>query len=143
MRQLELEKLLSCGSEQCELLQLETTGILRNLDTWGPEDLDRATARRQEIIEEIQKIDTARCNYLGGLGGRVDKATRQVLDQYMSVQETAIKKVLELDSLIIALGRERLDFLKGDLAALARGKTATSAYDSNYGTSNGRINDNA
>lgn len=143
MRQPELEKLLSYGRKQCELLHLETNGILRNLDTWGAEDFDRATAKRQEIIAEIEKTDLARCSYLDRIGGQVDTTTERALDQYILFQKATIEKVLELDSLIMALGRQRLDVIKEGFAEFAQKKVANRAYDDRYGTSDGWIDHNA
>lgn len=140
MGQIELETLLNDVTVRCEMLLAETTDILRNLDTWGEEEFAAAMARRQEIIEEIQKIDLTCSSHVDGGAA----AAQLALDQYRSARDAAIRKVLELDALTIALGRQRLDVVKGELAAVARGKVATTAYDRSHLHAGGsRLDDSA
>lgn len=51
------------------------------------------------------------------------------LEDFKQSREGLVRKILETDSLVIALAREQLSVIKGDLAALAKGKNALHAYE--------------
>lgn len=120
---------LGRGKEQYQRLLEEAVMLLRNFDTYGPVDFDKAIIRRQKLISEIQRLDIHCSRELDRLEGTIDGDVEQSLGEFKRFQETTIREILELDSLVIALATGRLDSLRGNLATLARGKTAVSAYD--------------
>ena len=126
-----LQVLLDGWKEQYQLLLDQSATLLRNLDTWSPEEADELIARRQEIIDRLQNIDSSLQSFCEG-GGR--KANQLLLDQFRGFQQSATKRILELDAVVIALAKEQLDTLKVDLAGLSKRKTALIAYEKNgYG----------
>ncbi|ABQ28235.1 hypothetical protein [Geotalea uraniireducens] len=123
-----IETLISRWKEQYQLLLAEAEDLLRNVDIWGPEAFEGAIARRQGNIEELFDIDTCLVKYLKDAGMETIRDSR--LDEFRTFKETATNRILELDSLSIALAGERLAHLQSEIAAGARGKTAIVSYES-------------
>lgn len=107
-----------------QLLDL-SEDLLRNFDVYDRVRADELMARRQSIIDEFQRIDDRLAAYLAQGGGAAD---RRLIEEFRTFQETATRKVLELDAIVISLAKERLASLKGDISQLSKKKTAVSAY---------------
>lgn len=136
-------KLVNRGKEQLRSLLAEAEALLRNLDIRGAKDCEEAIARRQEYISELRKIDASLAGYLKDMRGVSGRNALQVLDEFRTIKETAINKILELDSLVIALAGERLVHLKNEMAALALGKTALAGYENSGRAFRRNLNDTA
>jgi len=123
-----LQTLLCRRESQYQLLLEEAAALLRNLDTFSSEEVTELIARRQEIINDLQNVDHLLQTCYEKVQG---SASRRQLDEFRLFQEAATGRILELDALVIALAKVRLDALKGDLAALAKRRTVLTAYEGN------------
>jgi hypothetical protein len=138
-----LHNLLNRGKEQYLSLMAEATNLLRKFDACGKEGYEGVMARRQECISELHEIDNCLVAYLKDMGRELSADTRQALDEYRILQEMTTGKILEFDSLVIALAGDRLNTIKSELAAIARGKTALSGYERTGQAFRRKINDTA
>jgi hypothetical protein len=138
-----LQNLLNRGKEQYRSLLAETTNLLRKCDAFGPEGCEWVIARRQECISELHEIDNRLIANLKGMGRDLSADARQALDEFRTLQEMTTRKILEFDSLVIALAGDRLNTIKSELAALARGKAALSGYERTGRAFRRNINDTA
>ncbi|RNC67274.1 MAG: flagellar protein FliT [Desulfuromonadales bacterium] len=124
-----LGALLVSGEEQYRLLLDEATALLRHFDTNSPEDFERAVGVRGQIIATLTRFDQELAAFLGTPSSSADPDTVAVLNGFRRFQEEVTRKILELDSFVIALARQRLDALQDDMASLARGRTALHGYE--------------
>jgi hypothetical protein len=126
MRSDSLGMLLQRGKEQYECLHVAASELLQNFESLGPEVMARAISRRQEFIDEIENIEKALADY-----AKIDKGgyIRKALEEFTKIQESAIREILKIDSLVIALARERLATMKEKLQSLATGKAALNGYE--------------
>lgn len=122
----ELEEIVAAAEERYRLLLEEASTLLQRFDTASPEDFDEIMARRQALVDEIQKIDERLATLAEG-EARVD--TNDALKRFHVSQEETTRRIVEIDSLVIALARERLGRLQKEMTALARGKTALHGYE--------------
>ncbi|WP_306535756.1 hypothetical protein [Geobacter sp.] len=117
----------------------EAVSLLRNFDTSTPEELEATIRRREAILERFHAID-------GLVNRRLEDLSPQELVQledFKRSREELARKILETDSLIIALAQEQLSEIKGDLATLAKGKNALHAYEGSSVVRSGTLNDSA
>lgn len=124
-----LRELLAAAEEQYRLLLEEATVLLRNFDSSDADDFDRAVARRQEILDAIQKNDECMAALSGGAAHGADTDVEALLGSFRLLREETTRKVLELDALVTALAQERLGRIQGEMAALAKGKVALHGYE--------------
>lgn len=117
-----------------ELLLQEATDLLKNFDTSTPDAIEETIRRREEILEKFQAIDGRIALQMDALDAEEQKAFRQSKD-------AAIRKIVETDSLVVALAREQLSGIKEGLAALTQGKKALHAYERDSVTPSCRLND--
>lgn len=103
----------------------EAVSLLRNFDTSVLEDIEEAILRREAILERFHAIDSI----VSRLEGDMSPKELARLEDFKQSREGLVRKILETDSLVIALAREQLSVIKGDLAALAKGKNALHAYE--------------
>lgn len=115
--------------EQYRCLLNEAADLLRNIDIYSPEDLSKSITRRQEYLAEIHKINTYLDKYSNDEASGRKKSFRQALAEFRIFQDVTTRKILEFDSVAIALAGERIKSLKVEMAELARGKVALSGYD--------------
>jgi hypothetical protein len=119
----------------------EAISLIQGIDIYGSENLSRIIARRKDYLTEIQKIDADLENHLNDARLERNRSLQQALVEIKSFQKDATGKILELDSMVIALGEERLNSLKVEMAELAHGKTAILGYErTNKRTSANSIN---
>lgn len=109
------------GRELYRRLLDEANQLLKLGDSLGPEALERALGRRQEIVELLQNFD-ARLEAAG--------AGAEALLEFRAFREEATWKILEVDGLVIALARNTQEAIKEKLAGMVRSKSASRAYDS-------------
>ncbi|WP_282000530.1 hypothetical protein [Geotalea uraniireducens] len=124
----ELLEVIKRGQEQYRCLQAEAEALLADFDACGNGVCEARIARRQECIQTIQDVD----DYLSDVDHaqvELDAESREAVAGYRRLQEAATKRILELDALVIALAGTRMDSLRGQLAALSRGKVAYGCYE--------------
>ena len=124
-----LRELLEAAGERYRLLLEESTALLRNFDGAAPEDFERVVARRAEIMVVIQHVDAQIGERLAESGSYPDGNDAAALEAFRSFREETTRKIIEIDSLVMALARERLDRLQQEMGALSRGKTALHGYE--------------
>uniref|UniRef100_A0A831U6N8 Flagellar protein FliT n=1 Tax=Geobacter metallireducens TaxID=28232 RepID=A0A831U6N8_GEOME len=122
-------ELLAAAQEQYRLLLEESTALLRNFDGAPPEGFDRALARRAEIMAVIQDIDARIAEALAAAGSPPRQNDAAALGAFRAAREEATRRIIEIDSIVMALARERLDHLQREMGALGRGKTALHGYE--------------
>lgn len=123
----DLTALLDSGEELYNLLLSEAEALLRNFDTNSAEDFEQAVACRERIMTSLDDFN-GRLSALSSQGSGHGDA-EQLLSSFHRLQEESTKKIVELDSLVIALARERLVTLGEEMSALARGKSALHSYE--------------
>lgn len=121
----ELSKLVGEAEKALGLVFEEAVGLLKNFDTLTPDAFENAILRRDEILNRFHDLD----NRITLQRDRMVSGTSEEYEAYRQSKETTIKKILETDSVLIALAREQLSVIQGDLAALVKGKKALHAYE--------------
>lgn len=122
-------ELLAAAGEQYQLLLEESTALLRNFDGLTPEDFDRVMARRAEIMAAIETIDARIGESLAAAGGAPRHNDAAALGAFRTVREETTRRIIEIDSIVMGLARERLDHLQQEMGALGRGRTALHGYE--------------
>lgn len=138
-----LRELLGSAEDQYRLLLEEATALLRNFDSHSPEDFDSIVARRGDIMASLQKFDAALGEFLTKPGRSAGREEAAALEAFRYLQEETTRRVLEIDSLVIALARERLDHLQQEMGALNRGKTALHGYETSGRERSSQLNSTA
>lgn len=123
----DLTSLLASGEELYKLLLTEAETLLRNFDTNSAEDFEQAVACRERIMVSLGDFN-GRLSALASQDA-ADGDAGQLLSSFRRLQEESTKKIVELDSLVIALARERLVALGEEMSALARGRSALHGYE--------------
>lgn len=113
----EMDSFLAQGREKHLLLLQEATDLLAKMDHISMEDLTALLERRQTIIEWIQGFD-ARIAAMGASG----PGARAAVEEFKIFQEETVKKVLEIDSLVIGLAKGRGSAIEAELLAMAKRK---------------------
>ena len=124
-----LRNLLSTWQGEYQLLLGEASELLRNFDTASASGASELLARRQQIIDRFQNFDTL----LKEIGAGEEASSQDLLQEFRAFQQETTKRILELDGLAIALGKERLGLLKGKLDGMRKGKHAFAAYEQSAG----------
>lgn len=124
-----LRELFGAAEEQYRLLLEEATALLRDFDSAAPEDFDRVVERRADSMASLQKIDATIGELLAKPAPSADPDDIAALEAFRSFREESTRKIIEIDSLVMALARERLDHLQQEMGALSRGKTALHGYE--------------
>lgn len=124
-----LRELLGAAEEQYRLLLDEATALLRDFDSAVPEDFDRVLERRADSMTSLQKIDSAIGDLLAKPTPSADPDDAAALEAFRTFREEATRRIIEIDSLVMALARERLDHLQQEMGALSQGKTALHGYE--------------
>lgn len=140
MSTLSLRELLGAAEDQYRLLLEEATALLRDFDGCAPEDFDNFVTRRGEIMETLQKFDANIGEFLTKPGRSVGQEEAAALEAFRYLQEETTRRILEIDSLVIALARERLEHLQQEMGALNRGKTALHGYETSGRERNSQLN---
>lgn len=119
--------------QQYQLLLDESSTLLRNFDTICADGAVELIAKRQQTIDGFQKFDNELKSRLSG--GASDQ---RILEEFRLFQKEITAKILEQDGLVIALAKERLRVLKGELAGLAKCRTVANAYEGSINLSGRR-----
>lgn len=135
----ESSKLAAEAEEILGQLLEEAVSLLRNFDTSDLEDLEETIRRREAILERFHAIDSL----VSRREGDVSPNDLALLEDFKRSREGLIRKILETDSLVIALAQQQLSVIKGDLAALSKGKNAIHAYEGSSVVRSHTLNDSA
>lgn len=119
------------------LLLEEAVALLKNFDTFTPDEFEETTRRREKILEQFQELD-GRITLLRKFMGDDELSE---FEEYRQSRDAVIGKIRETDSLVIALAKEQLSIIKEDLSALTKGKTALHAYERGSMTHPRSLND--
>ncbi len=117
----ELSTLIAQAGKLLELLHEEAVGLLKNFDTFTSDNFEEAIRRRDDIIEQLRNIEEIMAE--GMVEGKLAE-----LHAFKQSKEVIIKKILEIDSLVIALAKKQQSLIKDNLSALSKGKNALQAY---------------
>lgn len=134
-----MSKLVAEAEDLLSQLHDDAIRLLRDFDTSSPEDFEATLKRREAVLERFHALNhviKSQNNDLGPDG----VALR---DEFNLLREGIIKKILEADSLVIALAQEQLSTIKGELAAIAKGKNALHAYEKSGMMRSNILNDSA
>ncbi|AJE02401.1 hypothetical protein [Geobacter pickeringii] len=136
-----LSDILAAAEERYRLLLEEASTLLRNFDTAAPEDFDEMMVRRQGIIDDIQKIDEELATLSKEPPFPAGSDDGDALGRFRATREEATRRIVEMDSLVIALARERIGRLQQEMSALGRGKTALHGYERSGREQHHKFND--
>lgn len=125
------------------LLLEEATALLQNFDSAAPEDFDRIMARRAEIMASLQSSDAEIGESLAGAQSPPGRDEAAALESLRSFREETTRRIIEIDSIVMALARERLDRLQQEMGALGRGKVALHGYESSGRERSSKLNSTA
>lgn len=112
----------------------ESTDLLRNIDTLTPESIAETIRRRGDILERFHEID-------GRIAPQVEHLNTEEQEAFRQSRAAAVRKIVETDSLVVALAQEQLSVIKEGLVALTEGKKALHAYERGSVTPTRRLND--
>lgn len=116
----------------------EAVQMLRNIDTHAPEELAGAMERRHDCLLLIREFEDELAGPPAAGGRGAGRICRQALEEFHVFREATIRSVLEIDSLVTALARERMNLIRCEMTGLARAREALAGYGGG-GTSPGRI----
>lgn len=136
-------ELLAAVEEQYRLLLEESTALLQNFDGASPEEFDRVMARRAEIMAVIQTIDARIGESLAAAGSPPHQNDAAALGAFRTVREETTRRIIEIDSIVMGLARERLDHLQQEMGALGRGRTALHGYETSGRERSSNLNNTA
>lgn len=136
-------ELLAAVEEQYRFLLEESTALLRNFDGAPPEEFDRVMARRAEIMAVIQTIDAQIGESLAAPGSPPHQNDAVALGAFRTVREETTRRIIEIDSIVMGLARERLDHLQQEMGALGRGRTALHGYETSGRERSSNLNNTA
>lgn len=136
-------ELLAAAEEQYRLLLEESTALLRNFDGAPPEEFDRVMARRAEIMAVIETIDGRIGESLADRGSPSHQHDVAALGAFRTAREETTRRIIEIDSIVMGLARERLDHLQQEMGALGRGKTALHGYETSGRERSSNLNSTA
>jgi hypothetical protein len=121
--------LLRQREELYRSLLAEADRLLATVGETDEEGLASTTARRQEILESIQKIDSELAGFLGRQGAEPPSGVAGILGEFAERRKVLTEKIREKDALVIALANGRIEEIKLELGGLAKGRSALQAYD--------------
>jgi hypothetical protein len=121
------QTLLSEGERLFAALEKETRDCLESLGRLGREGAARFVARRQEILESIQKFD-AECACFLNQPSQEGAGEPGVREEFRRRLGAALRRVVEADGILRALAGREMAALDAELNAIARGRHALKGY---------------
>lgn len=134
-----MSKLIAEAEDLLGQLHGDAVRLLRDFDTATLEDFAETLKRREAVLERFHAID----HVIGSQNNDLGPDGAALIDEYNLLREGMVKKILESDSLVIALAQEQLSTIKGELAAIAKGKNALHAYEKSGMVRSSILNDSA
>lgn len=116
------------------LLLKEATDFLRSFDTSTPESIEEMIRRREDILERFHDLNAR-------IALQSEHLNADELESFRQRKDAAVRKIVEIDALVIALARKQLSSIKEDLSALSKGKKVLHAYERGSVTSSHKLND--
>jgi len=129
---MELQMLLNSGESLFATLELETLYCLKNLESMPSQQIEHFAAKRQEILDAIQKFDMALNTRLKRPGSSGEDAA---LEKFYQRQTFLLKRVIEADGLLLALAKIELTSLKARQDSISHGRHALNCYREEGGAS--------
>lgn len=128
MNRKEIEAALRVGEELYRQLLEAASFLLEKLDVLTVEDLEAVMIRRQQIVQEIQRIDDMITSEVsrGETGKTVDGLQ---INHFREQQKQLTERILELDAVSLALANKKLAVLQKDFTAISDGRTLRKGYD--------------
>lgn len=120
-----VEKVLDQWQAEYRLLLEEATELMRIFDTVGSGGANELLVRRQQIIDGLENLPAR----LQKLAVEADASENPLIEEFRTFQEEITAKILKLDALALALGKERLHSLRRELAGLTKRKSVFTAYE--------------
>jgi hypothetical protein len=116
---------LAEGEQRYLLLLQEATDLLKKVDIIAMEELTALLDRRQNLVHWIQDFDRRLSDV-----DSVEPSACAALAAFRIFQAETVKKILDIDGLVIALGKKRSSTIKTTLSTFAKGKQVRLAFDS-------------
>lgn len=138
-----MEQLFDKSRERLGALESGTLHFLQSLQAEQNLDYDSFVAWRQNMLFDIQKIDS---EIQRRFSENVDKPTPEtgrMVEEFRSRQEDCIRKILNTDASIISIAGERLALVRNEMTNLSRGRRALRGYGSAVHTSKASLNSRA
>jgi hypothetical protein len=125
MSSIELQMLLNSGESLFAALELETLYCLKNIESLPSQEIERFVAKRQEILDSIQKFDLTLNNRLKQMGCCGEEAA---LEKFRQRQTFLLRRVIEADGLLLALAKIELTSLNARQDSISHGRRALNCY---------------
>lgn len=111
-------------------LLAEADRLLALIGTPAEAELGAATGRRQELLESIQKIDAGIASLCDGMVEGPSPDVRMLLNEFAERRKMLTDRILEKDSLAVALANGCIEEIRRELGGLSKGRAAMQAYES-------------
>jgi len=118
-----IESRLAEGEQKHLLLLKEATDLLCRLDIISTEELASLLERRQILIDWMQDFDESLVQLDSS-----DSGMRAALVRFRTLQEETIRKVLEIDALVMGLAKDKCSSIEGRLLSLTKTKNLTQRF---------------
>jgi len=125
-----VDDLLRRREELYHGLLAEADNLLTIVGAPAEAELALASDRRQELLGSIQKIDAEIATRCGRPGNVPSPYVCKLLNEFADRRKMLTDRILEKDSLVIALANGRIEEIRRELGGLSKGRTALQAYDS-------------
>lgn len=111
------------GEQKHLLLLSEATDLLKKLEYISTEELAALLERRQALVEWINDFNDTTAGIEAS-----DPVERGLLERFRIFQEETIKKILEVDALVVGLAQERQSSIKAELLAMTKSRTLRDKF---------------
>lgn len=125
MNRTELSAFLDAGRMSFDQLESETSALLSDLEVNSADQIQSFIVRRHEIIDSIQKFDT---EFKLLIKGTLSDCDILIIEKFKSVHAALLRRVIELDGLLVAMAERHIELLKSEFASLSSGRTAIQNY---------------
>jgi hypothetical protein len=119
----ETESLFANGRQKHLLLFKEATDLLNGVDHISTEELAALLGRRQSIIDWILEFQAG----VAGIDAS-DPGAHAALEEFLIFQEQTVKKILEIDALVVGLAKERGSAIEAELLAIGKRKRMQNKF---------------
>jgi hypothetical protein len=120
-----LKALLDGGEDLFSSLERETLACLKNLESMSVKEIVRFAEKRQETLDAIQKFGT---QFMAGLDRPEWSGEKDVWEEFRQRETALLRRVIEMDGLLLALAEKELSLFKAKLAVISQGRRALRGY---------------